>query len=85
METISLTIDLSPNAYEKIAARAKSRQVSISRWIENKADEEEGEEEVVPYTMEELHRRIQEAEEEYKSGQLKFYDTTEEMFKALGI
>lgn len=46
------------------------------------------EEEVEPYSMEELDESVREAKEairEVKSGKLKSYETTEELFRALGI
>ena len=97
MELKHLTVGLRPDLYQYLEERAEHAGVSMDRyaamileWMrKNDAGEvKKGEEEVEPYSMEELDESIREAKEairEVKSGKLKPYETTEELFNALGI
>ncbi len=97
MELKHLTVGLRPELYQYLEECAEHAGVSTDRyaamsleWMRAKdtGGIEEGEEEVEPYSMEELDESIHEAKEairEVKSGKLKPYETTEELFNALGI
>jgi negative regulator of replication initiation len=90
MELKHLTVGLRPELYQYFEAHAKDEGVSISRYVTRLLEMTQGnaEDEVVPYSKEELDKSIREAEEaiqEVKSGKLKAYETTEELFQALGI
>ena len=97
MELKHLTVGLRPELYQYLEECAEHAGVSTDRyaamsleWIREKDTDKvkKGEDEVEPYSMEELDESIREAKEairEIKSGKLKPYETTEELFKALGI
>ena len=97
MKLKHLTVGLRPDLYQYLEERAEHAGVSTDRyaamsleWMRAKdtGGVEKGEEEVEPYSMEELDESIREAKEairEVKSGKLKSYETTEELFRALGI
>ena len=97
MELKHLTVGLRPELYRYLEECAEHAGVSTDRyaamsleWMRAKdtGGVEEGEEEVEPYPVEELDESIREAKEairEVKSGKLKPYETTEELFRALGI
>ncbi len=89
-----LTVGLRPELYQYFEEHAKNKGISISRYVEmflemsHNAEAGEEQEAVVPYSKEELDESIQEAKEairEVKSGQLKAYETVDELFHALGI
>lgn len=97
MELKRLTVGLRPELYQYLEERAEHAGVPTDRyaamslkWMrKNDAGEvKKGKEEVEPYSMEELDESIREAKEairEVKTGKLKSYETTEELFRALGI
>ena len=94
MELKHLTVGLRPELYQYLEERAERAGVSTDRyaamsleWMrKNDADGvEKAEEEVEPYSVEELYREIDEAREDLKNGKLKVYHSADEMFKSLGI
>ena len=97
MKLKHLTVGLRPELYQYLEERAECAGVSTDRYAAMSLElmhakaaggVKEGEEEVEPYSMEELDESIREAKEaiqEVKSGKLKPYETTEELFNALGI
>lgn len=95
-----LTIGLRPELYRYLEEHAKHEKVSIGRYMAmrmellkatedyDREETEGADEDVEPYSTEELNESIREAREaieEVKSGKLKAYETTEELFQALGI
>ena len=94
MELKHLTVGLRPELYQYLEERAEHAGVSTDRyaamsleWMrKNDAGEvKEEEEEVEPYSVEELYREIDEARKDLKNRKLKVYHSADEMFKSLGI
>lgn len=75
MNAHRLSISIRPYVFEKISAKAKARQVSISRQIEDIAEHYFDELEETEYiiTREELDRRSKKLDEDIVSGKAKVF------------
>ena len=85
MNAYRLSISIRPYVFEKISAKAKARQVSISRQIEDIAERyfDEIEEPDGVITREELDRRSQKLDEDIASGKAKVFSDSKSLIHYL--
>ena len=90
MNAQSLNIHLTPKLLKFFSSEAERRGIpQIEKCVETYLEETvDTYKNPVPYSKEELDESVREAKEairEVKSGQLKAYETVDELFHALGI
>lgn len=85
MNAHRLSISIRPYVFEKISAKAKARQVSISRQIEDIAERYFDELEETDYiiTREELDRRSKKLDEDIVSGKAKVFSDSKSLIHYL--
>lgn len=85
MEATRLSITFRPKIYDFIKKLADDRQVSFNQCVQDCLEEKmnQKEEERTTFTREELHRMIEEGNEEHARGETRSFSSVEEMVEAL--
>lgn len=85
MELKHLTVGLRPELYQYFEAHAKNEGVSISRYVTRLLEMTQGstEDEVVPYSKEELIKDVMQAEKDADAGLLPEFEDGEKVIAYL--